>query len=79
LGRGKITPQSQTEKDISGFRDFSLDDALRQLYKSRLLGTTIKLLQSPAGKSSSQWWEGEKVTSEQKDIWQSERLQTIGN
>lgn len=47
-----------------------------------LLGNTIKLLQrhaaqSPAGKSSPQWWEGEKVTSEQKDIWQSVILQTI--
>lgn len=82
MGRGEITPQSQTEKDISYFRDFSLDCALRQPDKSMLLGNTIKLLQrhtaqSPAGKTSPQWWEGGKVTSEEKDIWQAVRLQTI--
>lgn len=47
-----------------------------------LLGNTIKLLQrhtaqSLAGKTSPQWWEGAKGTSEEKDIWQAVRLQTI--
>lgn len=81
-GRGEITPQSHTEKDISCCRDFSLGDTLRQPDKSKLLGNTIKLLQrqtaqSLAGKTSPQCWEKGKATSEQRDIWQAVRLQTI--